>query len=405
MAQRAVQDGTVAADGEFDRGWPVLLAATIGVGLGTTGLPFYSFGQFVRPLAATFHWNRGEISGGVLCLMIGTVLISPLVGRAVDRLGVRAVALSSQLGLAIGFLLLSLVGAHVWSFYAAWLALSVLGAGTSPIVWTRAIAGWFVRRRGFALGIMLSGTGLVAIIAPVLVNAIIGAAGWRSAYRVLAVVLAAGMPITFALLRMPDERMTAAPPTGTGATAAMRSAPFRRICIGFVLISIAVAGLIVHLPALLVDHGLTPAGAAATLAWLGYAIIVGRLALGLLMDRLPPHLIGAAFVLLAGVASLLLAGGAAPWLAVLLLGLAAGAEVDLLAFLVSRIFGLRHYAQIYGWGMSAFTAGAGIGPLVAGTLHDRTGSYTAALFIFALAIIGAAALVASLGRFLTPPHS
>jgi hypothetical protein len=124
--------------------------------------------------------------------------------------------------------------------------------------------GWFVRRRGLALGIMLGGTGLVAIRSPVLVNAVIAAAGWRSAYRVLAVVLVAGMPITCALLRTPEERM-ALPPAGIGPAVAMRSALFCRICIGFVFISIAVAGLLVHLLALLVDHGLTSA-AAATLA-------------------------------------------------------------------------------------------------------------------------------------------
>ncbi len=389
---------------EFARGWPPLLAASLGVGLGVTGLPFYSFGQFVRPLGATFHWSRGEISGGVFALEIGTVLVAPFVGRLIDRFGPRPVALLSQLGLVVGFLLVSMVGPNAWLFDAAWLVLALLGGGTSPIVWTRVVAGWFQRNRGLALGIMLCGTGVAAILSPLLVTAIVATLGWRDAYRVLAaVVLLLGMPVTYALLhgREGDTPKQAALLPGIAPAAALRSSQFWRLFIAFVLISIAVAGLIVHGAPLLLDRGATPGQAARTLSSLGYAIIVGRLTLGFLMDRLPPALVGGAFVLLATASSLLLASGIAPWVAILLMGLCAGAEVDLLAFLVSRLFGLRHYAQIYGWGISAFTAGAALGPLIAGMLHDRTGNYLLALDLFAAATAIAAGLIMSLGPSLT----
>ena len=404
----AATDATLAASatagharsGEFRRGWTVLLAGTIGTGLGTTGLPFYSFGQFVRPVAQEFGWSRGAMSGGVMCLMIGTVLTSPFVGRAVDRFGVRWVAALSQLGLAIGFLCVSLVGPSLLGFYAAWLTLSALGSGTSPIVWTRAAAGWFERSRGLAFGIMLCGTGIVAIFAPPLINHLIAGFGWRFAYRMLALTLVVvGLPVTLSLLRSGRDRSGAAPAASAGYTLreALRSSAFWRLEAAFFLISVVVGGLIVHLPAMLVDRGYSPAVAAVTVGYLGYAIIVGRLSLGTLVDRFPPALVGASLISLSAFASLLLAQGAAPLAATLLLGLCAGAEVDLLAFLVSRLFGLRNYAQIYGCGISAFTAGAGVGPYLAGHVHDLSGSYAPALYGFAAAIIVAAVLIASLG--------
>ena len=390
---------TNTRSGEFTRGWMVLLAGTIGTGLGTTGLPFYSFGQFVRPIAQEFGWTRGALSGGVMCLMIGTVITSPFVGRAVDRFGVCWVAALSQIGLAIGFLCASLVGPSIFGFYAAWLTLSVLGSGTSPIVWTRAVAGWFERSRGLAFGIMLCGTGIVAIFAPATVNHLIASYGWRFAYRMLALTLVVvGLPTTLALLRdRGDQAGASASLAGSSLPEALKSSVFWRLAVAFFLISMVVGGLIVHLPAMLVDRGYSAAVAATTAGYLGYAIIVGRLSLGTLVDRYSPALVGALLISLSAFASVLLAQGMAPLAATLLLGLCAGAEVDLLAFLVSRLFGLKNYAQIYGCGISAFTAGAGVGPLLAGHSHDVAGSYNPALYGFAAAIVIAAAMIASLG--------
>ncbi len=389
---------------ELSRAWTVLLAATVGAGLGTTGLPFYSFGLFVRPLGHDFGWSRGSISIGITCLMIGTVLTSPFVGRAIDSFGVRKIALLSQVGLAIGFVLVSLVGPNLVGFYVAWLALSFLGSGTSPIVWTRAVAGWFVQSRGLALGIMLCGSGIVALTAPGLITHAIGSVGWRGAYRILAgVLIVVGLPLTYFFLHSGRSTVNQAV-SSTGATLreAVRTTAFWRIEVAFVLVSMVVGALIVHLPAMLIDRGATPAAAAATVGYLGYAIIIGRLTLGTLVDRFPPALVGGAMISLTGFSSLLLVKGDTPLLATILLGLSAGAEVDFLAFLVSRRFGLKHYAQIYGCGISAFTGGAAIGPYLAGHAHDTTGSYAPALYFFAVATFFASALLMSLHREVRP---
>jgi MFS family permease len=366
---------------------------------------FYSFGQFIGPLSAAFHGSRGAVSGGMLSYSLGTILIYPFIGRAVDRFSARTVALLSQIGLALGLLLISAVPTDIRLFYAAFFVMSWLGAGTSPIVWTRSVSRLFVRRRGLALGITLSGTGLAAILAPLVVGSLVTGFGWRTAFRCLAgAEIVIGLPVTFAFLRETASHGTtgAAPVTGVSTQAALHSLAFWQLAGAYLLIATSVAGLLVHLPVMLLDLGLGHAKIAFMLGFLGYCVVAGRLLLGFLMDRLPAGLVGAGFIMIAALSCILLATHKAVFPAVLLVGLCAGAEVDLLAFLTSRLFGLRHYAQIYGWVLSVFVLGAGLGPVIAGSIQDGTGNYGAALVLFAIASTCAAALIAALDKSLSP---
>jgi MFS family permease len=91
------------AAAEFRRGWSVILAAAVGVGLGVTGLPIYTTGQFILPLQTAFGWNRAEISSGLLCLTVVGVVMAPIIGLLTERFGVRRVAITAMLGLAVGY--------------------------------------------------------------------------------------------------------------------------------------------------------------------------------------------------------------------------------------------------------------------------------------------------------------
>ena len=387
---------------EFARAWTVIVAAAVGVGLGVTGLPIYTTGQFVRPLQEAFGWGRAQSTGGLIFLTIGSVLMAPVIGTLIERFGVVRVAVVAQVGLSIGYFGLTLNGGSVPAYYAGWAVLAVLGAGTSPIVWTRAVASWFDRSRGLALGITLCGTGLVAVVGPGLIGGIVTSYGWQAGFYTLAAAqLVLGLPLTLLLLRAQDRPGTATPAaalTGASVREAASSSQFWRLIVAFFLISVVVGGMIVHLTPLLSDLHLTPAEAGRALGLLGFAIIAGRLTIGFLVDRFSPTRVAPVYICLPVVSCLLLAQGAQPVLSILLIGLSAGAEVDLLAFLMSRYFGMAHYAKIYGWGLSAFSAGAGTGPIFAGWVHDRTGSYALALYAFAAMMIAGAGLIASLGR-------
>ena len=405
QVSRGVDRATARA--EFSRAWTVVLAAAVGVGLGITGLPIYTTGLFIRPLEQAFAWPRATITGGLLFLKVGVTLMAPLVGMVVHRYPVRPVAALAMVGFAIGYLGLTLHDGSVPLWYLGWTVLAVLGAGTSPIVWTRAVASWFDTSRGLALGLTLCGTGVVAAVGPSVVGGIIASYGWKAGFYALAgAQVVIGLPLVLLFLRARGEgqagRAAREALPGRTVSEAFRMGAFWRLLAAFFLISIVVGGFIVNLPAMLGDRGVPQAQAAQALGLMGVAIIVGRLTVGALVDRYPAGVVAPIYILLPAASCLLLAQGsmdgwAAP-VAIVLVGLAAGAEVDLLAYLVGLHFGMRHYAKIYGWGLAAFSAGAGVGPGFAGWVHDATGSYVMALYAFAGMIAVGAALLGSLGR-------
>jgi MFS family permease len=180
---------------EFARAWPVVLAAAVGVGLGTTGLPIYTIGQFILPLQSAFGWSRSTTEGALICFTAGSVLMSPVIGSLMDSFGVRRVALASQLGLCLGYLGLTLNHGSLLAYYIGWAVLSVLGAGTAPIAWTTAVASWFEQNRALALGLTLCGTGIVAIVGPAIAGGLVAAYGRRAGFIALAAVqLLVGWP-------------------------------------------------------------------------------------------------------------------------------------------------------------------------------------------------------------------
>ena len=385
---------------ELRAGWRTILVAAVGVSAGITGLPFYSVGLFVRPLSAEFGWSRAAISGAALCLQLGIVLSAPLIGRVVDRIGLRRVALASLAGVALAFAGLSLLTPSLPAWYATWLVLSLIGCGTTPLVWTRAVVGQFVAARGLALGLTLLGTGIAGILAPVIIGHVVIAYGWRGGSLALAgLILFVVWPIVFAML--PEPAQAELSPASAGKVSLsmlLADRVFLQIAGPFLLLGLGVTGLIVHLVPMLVERGYSEAHAASGAAALGLAVITGRVLLGVLVDRFQPPLVAFAFLMLPVGSCIVMLTGLPPMAAVILLGLAAGAEIDLLAYFISRYFTIEHYGATYGWALSIFSLGAGLGPVLVGLSFDLTRSYTPVLILSAGIISIAALSIGCLGK-------
>ncbi|RZL39505.1 MAG: MFS transporter [Rubrivivax sp.] len=388
-----------------DHAWRVVLAAWIGVAMGLTALPFYTLGIFAKPLAAEFGWSRSVIQSGFTFSMLGVICSAWVAGWAIDRFGVRRVALVSQLGLALGFAGLAGQTGSPTLWQANWFLFAVLGVGTTPLTWSRGIASWFDRRRGLALGIALSGTGVTALAAPPLVNLMVAAHGWRAGYLAiaLAIVLVA-VPAVWLLFR---EKPRAAPavastsPEGEGLTLgqALRTRHFWLLIVAFWLICAAVAGLIPNLVPMLTDSGLTMAQAAGYASLLGLNVMAGRLLAGWLLDRFWGPAVALVLLMPPTLACLLLAVPQWPGAAVMMIGLAAGAEFDLIAYLCLRYFGTRNFGQIYAWQWVNFSVSAGAGPIAFAMIYDRSGSYHDALWVAAAMLVAGPLLLLGLGRY------
>lgn len=386
---------TPEAKAELGRGWPLVLAAALAIGVGTMGIGFYSLGLFVKPLQAEYGWSRAAVSGAATFQQFGIFLSAPLVGWLADRWGARPIALASFIATPLALLLLSRTGNSVFAWDALWLLVSLAGAGTTPAIWARIVSLRFDHARGLALGLMLMGTGTAAILAPALLGPIFAQSGWRTAVLVMAsATLLVGLPASL-LVGTADR-----PASGTRARGRFEAnrQTLMLLLIAF-LLGLIVAGLIVHLVPMLVDRGMTAADAAQVAAGVGVAVLVARLVVGYLFDRFHAPYVAALFLLSPVAAALLLWNGGPVVLAALMLGLAAGAEVDMLAYFTGRYAALANYGATYGGVLGVFCLGAGLGPMLFGKAYDSLGGYNTALLGSAAVLAVVVALIATLGRY------
>jgi len=413
------QQPATSKTGEFALGWPVVFACMIGMMLGISGLPFYTLGVFAGPVIGDFGWTRAQYQGAFTFMLAGAFM-GPVVGHLCDKLGTRTVALTSVTLFALSFASIGVVTqASVWTFYAAWAVMAFVAQGTGPIPWTRAISEWFYQQRGLALGVALMGSGLTAFIAPPVVDALISAVGWRAAYMVVgAAIFLIAFPILFwglrpapkAVLESGAQRM-ASMSTRYGKTLkqALSSYRFWVIAVAFSFISLGVSGIISNLVLLLTDRGFTPQLGALIASMVGLSVLLGRLVVGALLDRFWGPAIAFVLMALPASACLLLASAdlstAMTVVAVFIVGFAAGAEFDIIAYFITRYFGLKHYGKIYGVIYTIFFLGAGIAPLVFAKVYDMTDSYGPVLTAAAVSFVASAALLLTLGPYPDLTHT
>jgi MFS family permease len=380
---------------EFRDGWPTLIGAAFGVGTGVTGAVVYSAGIFLEPVSHNFGWSRTEVSAGSLFTVAGLIVTGPIVGRIADRLGVRVVGITSLLLLALALLAMTQLRPQIWTFYAGLFLISALGSGTTPVVWARGVASWFSLHRGFALALMLLGTGAAGVLTPLFIGGLIQDHGWQSGYIGMAVVaIAAIVPVYFLFHErkfVEIDHIAVRNILGLEIKEALGTREFWLIAAAFAFISPAISAILIHLVPMLVNSGLDRPTALKIAGLLGVAVIIGRLSIGYALDRLPPGIVSMLVFLIpaAGCLTAALMPGI-PWVMILAsasFGFAAGAEIDLLAFLIGRFFGLKHYSAIYGLQFAIFEVGVGIGPLAAGRSFDATGSYHVALLAGAVMFV------------------
>jgi MFS family permease len=401
-------------------GWRVVLVSALGLFWGIP-IAVYSFSVFFKPLMHEFHAGRAAVSlGFTVQLFVGALSAAPA-GWLIDRFGPRRVIL---IGTAIFGLILvanrlfsgSLT--HIYVFYVL-LGLSIQGVG--PIPYGTVVSHWFDRRRGLALGLTMLGIGLGAVIMPSLAQTLIARFGWSTAYSILggSVLLLCWPTVAYCLKEKPEDlglvcagaSATTSPAhkagarQGFSARQAWSSRDFWLMVCAFTLVSASVQGCVVHMAAMLNDKGLSPRSAALGSSLIGAAVLIGRAGTGYLMDRFPAAWLaaiffgGAAF----GVAVLWLAHSRVILCGVFLVGLGLGAEVDIIAYLTSRYFGLRDFGKVYSSAFAAFALAGALGPLVMGLGFDRTGSYRGPLILFFVAAMAAAGLMTRLGPYRFSP--
>ena len=239
-------------------GWRVVLAAYFGVMVGFGSLLVFTFGIFLKPLSAEFGWSRESISAAFGFAALTVAVCSPPLGHLLDRFGPRKVVLPCMAVFGTAFASLSLLTPSLLHFYATFVAIGIVGNGTTQMGYSRAVSTWFDRRRGLALSLVMAGVGTGAMLFPPLTQRLISVYGWRAAYATLGgVILLFGIPLTACFVREKPRERTAVHTALDGVTVSggLRSRAFWIIVATLFLGSMSVNGAITHLSPLLTDQG------------------------------------------------------------------------------------------------------------------------------------------------------
>jgi MFS family permease len=390
--------------------WPWLLpiGSAIALIVGNGPISVFAFGVFIKPLEAEFGWSRASISAGLSLCGLFSALALPLVGGLMDRYGVRRPLLIAVCLFALN--IAAIGGTTSLVMFIALTALSGLsGAAQSPLAYVKSISGQFNVRRGLAIGIAMSGVGVGTAFVPLLAQSLINSFGWRAAYLGLgALVFLLAVPIAFAVIQDEQERHVSARnesdlSQGLSIRAAIGSRIFWLLALGIFLASLALNGSLVHVVPMLTERGWTPDRAAMALTAAGLSGMIGRILVGFIIDRIFAPYVGGVFFLMAAAGIFLLIEDKAVILGVVFVGLAAGAEIDMMGFLTSRYFGLSALGKIYGLLFALFTVAAGLGPYLIGLSFTSTKAYGVGFGTAAGLMILAGLILTTLGPYRYKP--
>jgi MFS family permease len=395
-------------------GWFVVAAAFVVTftGFGSA----YTFSSFVESLQRDFGASRGSVSlvfsfAGFLYFGLGVIS-----GPLADRWGARNLAALGMGLVGLGLALASQAQTIV-QVYAAYSIGVGAGVGCAYVPTLGAVQRWFVRRRGFASGLAVSGIGVGTLVMPPLATWLIANLGWRDAYLVLGIV-AAVIGVGSSLLISDDPRRhgtgpdgdpleTSSAPVRQGVSIrdAVRTPRFAGLYAACLISAFGVFVPFVHLVPFAVDHQVTPAAAVLLLGMIGVGSTAGRFVLGGIADRVGRDTFLVAMYAGMAVSLAIWAAAGGFWsLAIfaLLFGVFYGGWVAILPAIVTDHFGGRNVGGIIGILYTSVAIGTLFGPSAAGFAFDVSHSYVIPVAISAAANIGAALIAVATNRTGSP---
>ncbi|MEO6718459.1 MAG: MFS transporter [Novosphingobium sp.] len=393
---------------EWRQYWTLPVAAALGYS--TAVLLSFGLGPFIQPIQQEFGWSRASISMGITIAGLTSAAFGIPMGMVVDRWGPRRVGLVGLVLMPAAFALLGTATGSLTNWLMLWGCIAIANLGLQSTVWTSAVASRFETSRGLAFAMTLSGGSLTSTVLPLIATAFIIAFDWRVAFMAVGGIwFMATFPLALLFFRGAQDtggkwRRSAAAPVvdlpGLTVAEAIRTSAFYKLLAASGLFAFTAIGTIIHFVPILTDRGATPMGAAGIASIVGIFSFIGRLGTGLLLDRFSGRLVGAGIFLLPVIScALLLFDGANPTSqasAAAFFGFTVGAEIDVIAFLISRHFGLKSYGVIFGAIVTALATGTALGPLAAGAAFDRFGGYSEFIILTAVLMGLSSLAVASL---------
>ncbi len=396
--------------GRIYRGYPIAVVVFLTTGL-SVGMAQYAFGEFAGPLKEQFGWTQTELNLSLTFVFISGVL-APFVGGLSDRAGIRPVMFGSLLLIAVGFALRPFI-TELWHWYL-FSALVYAGFPGATLLPAGKVVGlWFPKTRGRVMGAVVAGNNFGGMTMPPLAASIIVFANWELAYVTFAVIMVV-LAFVALLVVVEDDRSVevemrrtgrgdqvkiaqAAAHEGITVHQALRNRNFWLIMIGLVAATFTYQGVLTQLRQHFEESGFEPALATTAVSIIAGMGVGSKLAFGRASEKITARVATVISVFLQAIGVLMIAladGQIVLWAGIFVFGLGFGGLGALIVLVVQEAFGMKQFGGIMGAvqvGMIVSGAGA---PLMAGALHDATGSFSSTfLIIVGIFAIGIAALL------------
>jgi len=389
-------------------GWWIVLATSL-IHIWGAGTFYYGFTVFFNPIVDELGWSYAATSFAASLRSVEGGIASPLVGFATDRYGARRLlVLGSILG-GLGFILLAQIQT-LWSFYLIFIFLSVGSSFLFPVPGWTAVANWFVKKRGMALGALSATMGIAGLVI-YLLNWLIGLYGWRQTLVIVGIGMwAIGIPSALVVRTRPEpygllpdgddgvplkqgqSTVTLSQKSQKEFTAreALKTRAFWTLAILVTLSSAALHAVVVHIMPYLVSIHFSRETAGLTASLLILVSAMGRFVLGWLTSRVDTRYLMAVALLLQALGLLALTNVQGLGMAALFVGLFGpgyGGVITLRLTMQAEYFGSKAFGAIQGIMMAILIIGTMASPLLAGYCFDIYGTYRPAWLIMALLLL------------------
>ncbi|MGY0575373.1 MFS transporter [Bradyrhizobium sp. RDM12] len=383
------------------RGWRVVLACFL-MAFFMFGFGLYGQGVYLAELQRAHGWPGTLVSAASTFSFLLTSVLVIFTDDLLARIGLRALILSGLTALGASTALLGLMQTP-WQLYLAYALMSVGWTGMGSVVIATVLNAWFAQRRGLALSLAFNGATFGGIILVPALLALSSSIGFRSAMLAATIVMVVlVLPVVVVFTSWPADALSNAAAGVPGGNAArhprkelLANASFWTMVLPIAIALLAQMGFIIHQVTFLEPLiGRASAGLAVTV--MAAMAVVGRLSLGVFVDRLEPRLACAASMMSQAAALLVLLQSQSP--AVLLMccavyGFSIGNMITFPPLIIQREIGSTAFAAAMGLGTSISGIVSAFGPGIVGLVRSASGDYTIAFAMCVVLDVVAACIV------------
>jgi MFS family permease len=373
-------------------GWWIVIACSL-INLYVGGIVFFGFTAFFQPIREEFGWSYTQISLAASLRGLENSIFSPLAGFLVDRVGPRRLMLWGAITVGFGLILLSLTQSLAM-FYACFMLIGFGAGGCTAVVTMTAVANWFRRKIGLALGVLGSGIGAGGSVV-LLIVVLIDLYQWRSTLIILGLGMwALGIPLSLVVRNRPEhygyrpDGEVSSPSVQSeeiqeegveiGLREALKMRSFLYLNMAEVIRVMTLMAVFTHVMPYLTSVGIPRATAGLIAGSIPLIGIIGRFGLGWLGDVFDKRYVMAVAIGLISLGLLAFSYMHVRWAIVpflLLFPIGHGGSMVVRGSILREYFGRGSFGKMIGVIMGSAAVGGIIGPILAGWVFDAVGSY------------------------------